>query len=58
MGVAPSEAGKLALYEYGALLHHWNKRNRSEEDEEAEAPDVNIFEMESARLIAAGVGVN
>ncbi|WP_162987212.1 hypothetical protein [Sphingomonas paeninsulae] len=58
MGVAPSEAGKLTLYEYGALLHFWNKRNSPDEEEEVEAPDFDIFEAETARLIAAGVAAN
>ena len=37
MNIPPSEAKALALWEYEALLHHWNKTHGG--GDEVQAPD-------------------
>lgn len=59
MGVGPREAGELTLFEFGGMLHHWNKAHANADDdgEPVEAPDYQMFLDHAAHLEMTGVGV-
>jgi hypothetical protein len=46
MNVPPSEANKLSLWEYEALLHHWNEAHDADPDVDAPDPAVVIPMLE------------
>ena len=41
MGIPPDQAADLDLWEYEAILYHWNRAN-SGEGEEVDAPDPEV----------------
>lgn len=40
MNIPPSEAKALSLWEYEALLHHWNEAHGSGDDVEIVDPEI------------------
>lgn len=57
MGVAPSEAKRLTLWEYTALRAVWNARHKVEGDggEPAELPDEEFVRRRQAELSELGL---
>lgn len=56
MNIPPSEAKKLTLYEYQALLHNWRAAHETG-DEPPEPPSIEEAEDGMRRLEARGVKV-
>jgi hypothetical protein len=56
MSIPPSEARKLTLYEYQALLHNWQAAHETGE-EVPEPPSIEETEARRERLEARGVKV-
>jgi hypothetical protein len=56
MGVGPTEAAKLSLWTYEALLWNWNERHRTEDDDAVEPPDADFVEHRHRLLAARGFG--
>lgn len=42
MGISPSECAKLSFWEYGALMHGWNKAH----DPDGDLPKIDVEDME------------
>ncbi|MEC9067806.1 MAG: hypothetical protein VX569_11065 [Pseudomonadota bacterium] len=55
MGIPPSEAKALTLYEYQALLHGWEQAHPTEEA--IEPPSIEEAEARMRRLESKGVKV-
>ena len=55
MNIPPSEAKRLTLYEYQALLHNWQAAHETEET--IEPPSIEETEERMRRLEAKGVKV-
>lgn len=55
MGIPPSEAKALTLYEYQALLHGWQQAHPTEEV--IEPPSIEEAEARMRRLESKGVKV-
>lgn len=55
-GMQPSEAKRLTLYEYQAMLHNWEQAHKTG-DEPPEAPTVEENERRREALEARGVKV-
>ena len=56
MGIGPTEAGELSIYEYTGLLHHWNARHSTDEDQVA-PPDLEDMLEAFAEVEASGLAV-
>lgn len=46
MNIAPSEANKLSLWEYEAILWHWNDAHSIKDDLEAPDPEAAMALLE------------
>lgn len=56
MGVGPTEAARLSLWTYEALLWNWNDRHRTDDEDEAvELPDADFVEARHRMLAERGV---
>lgn len=50
MGIPPSEAGRLSLWQYTALVHHWNERHGDGKGAPVTPPDRETFRRARAAL--------
>lgn len=50
MNIPPEQAAQLSLWEYEALLWHWNEAHSSGEDIEAPDPEIAMAILERANL--------
>lgn len=57
MGLSPTDVGALSLFEYGALLHHWNLQHTPEDERPVAPPDVDEMLAEFAVIEASGLAV-
>ncbi len=57
MGIPPSDARELDLWEFSAMRATWNARHRPEGDEggDVEAPDAEFVRARQEELAALGI---